>query len=164
MKILLLHLVGIPHYAAEIANSLARMDHDVHILVAERNLEHKSIFHDDIEVSTVGLTSNIKILLRTVNPLTYYRIYRTIATIDPDVIHITQGFVWINPVLPFISKYPIVLTDHEPEETNDVTFYGRTRIYSWSKSHMRRNADRVVVHGEYLRDVLLSLGLPDDEN
>jgi|AntRauMinimDraft_3_1070383.scaffolds.fasta_scaffold00516_8 glycosyltransferase involved in cell wall biosynthesis len=163
MKILLLHLVGIPHYAAEIANSLARMDHDVHILVAERNLEHKSIFHDDIEVSTVGLTSNIKILLRTVNPLTYYRIYRTIATIDPDVIHITQGFVWINPVLPFISKYPIVLTDHEPEETNDVTFYGRTRIYSWSKSHMRRNADRVVVHGEYLRDVLLSLGLPDEK-
>ncbi|SEH45456.1 Glycosyltransferase involved in cell wall bisynthesis [Halopenitus malekzadehii] len=162
MKILLFHLSGTPLYAAEIAHSLADKGHNVHAIVAQRNL-NEDFFDENIYINPIGISTNLKTLLRCLNPLTYVRIIKQIKTIDPDVIHITQGFLWLNPVLPFISEYPILYTDHEPEEVNDVTLYDRTNIYSFSKSHMRRYADKIIVHGDYLKEILLSRGIPEDK-
>ncbi|GGC48715.1 glycosyltransferase family 4 protein [Haloferax sulfurifontis] len=162
MHVLLIHLSGTPLYAAEIANSLLKLGNEVDALVAERNVD-ENYFNEDISISTVGISSNKETLLRSLSPLTYYRLLKEIKTIDPDVIHITQGFFWLNPVLPFLTSYSLVFTDHEPEETNDVTFYDRTQLYTWSKHHMRSVADSIIVHGEYLKSVLMSKKVPEDK-
>ncbi|MDT3435566.1 glycosyltransferase family 4 protein [Haloarcula sp. 1CSR25-25] len=153
LKILLIQLSGTPIYPAEIARSLHDLGHEVSVIVSERNIQDNP-FVDGVNVHRVGISSNLVTILRSLNPITYYRLLRKIQTIDPDIIHITQGFFWLNPVIPFLSSYPIVYTDHEPEETNDVTFYDRTRIYSYSKYHFRSAADKILVHGEYLKEVL----------
>jgi len=153
LKILLIQLSGTPIYPAEIARSLQDLGHEVSVIVSERNIQDNP-FVDGVDVHKVGISSDLVTILRSLNPVTYYRLLKRIQTIDPDVIHITQGFFWLNPVIPFLSSYPIVYTDHEPEETNDVTFYDRTRIYTYSKRHFRTAAAKVLVHGEYLKEVL----------
>ncbi|ELK55384.1 group 1 glycosyl transferase [Haloferax sp. BAB-2207] len=129
------------------------------VIAAERNID-KQYFDKRIDLQQVGIRSNTETLLKSANPLTYYRLLEKIRKVDPEIIHITQGFFWLNPVLPFLSEYPIVYTDHEPEETNDVTFYDRTPIFSYSKKHFRSVADVTIVHGEYLKRILLERGIP----
>lgn len=45
---------------------------------------------------------------------TIYQLLRSIRDFEPDIIHIQQGHLWFNLALPFLRRYPVVITIHDP--------------------------------------------------
>lgn len=43
------------------------------------------------------------------------QIFRQLRRYDPDLIHIQQGYLWMNPFLGLLRRYPLVVTVHDPE-------------------------------------------------
>jgi hypothetical protein len=46
---------------------------------------------------------------------TNFSIYSCIRGFSPDVIHLQQGHLWFNFALPFLARYPLLLTIHDPK-------------------------------------------------
>ena len=46
---------------------------------------------------------------------TILAIIRQIRQFNPDVIHLQQGHLWFNLALPFLKRYPLVITVHDPK-------------------------------------------------
>ena len=42
------------------------------------------------------------------------RLLQQVRRFDPDVVHVQQGHLWFNAVLPLLRRYPLVLTVHDP--------------------------------------------------
>lgn len=76
------------------------------------------------------------------------RLIRAIRRFDPDVVHVQQGHLWFNPFVPFLRRYPLVLTIHDP--TAHVGDRGGAKTPQAIMNLMFRAADRVIVHGRRL--------------
>jgi len=81
-----------------------------------------------------------------------YRVVKSIKKHDPDVLHLQDsGHPWFFLAFPFLSKYPIVNTIHDPRP-----HLGEERF--WKKFVMRKGhkyTDRYIVHGERMRELML---------
>jgi len=134
-----------PEYTVALANGLARAS-DICLLVPE---EHARAARD-LDPAVVVAPFR-KPRLR--QPLRQLRLcgelVRRIRSFDPDVIHLQQGHLWFNLALPFLRRYPLVLTIH------DHTYHpGDRESQRTPQAAMTfgfRRADRVIVHGTALR-------------
>jgi glycosyltransferase involved in cell wall biosynthesis len=90
---------------------------------------------------------------------TVWTILRRIRAFDPDVIHLQQGHLWFNLVLPLLARRPLVLTIHDPRcHLGD---RGGRRTPQRVMDFGFRRAAQVIVHGEELRRVVVEeLGIP----
>ena len=89
------------------------------------------------------------------NVLMLFQILRNIVRVRPDVIHLQEGHPWFNFVLPLLGRfYPIVNTVHDViQHTGDEL----SRLApQWLHSLARWSAKKIIVHGECLRDRMLS--------
>lgn len=83
-----------------------------------------------------------------------YTLMRHVRRFHPDVLHIQQGHMWFNWVLPLLRRYPLVLTIHDPRHhLGDME----------AKKHLQgvidfgyRRAHEIIVHGEQQKRVVTS--------
>jgi glycosyltransferase involved in cell wall biosynthesis len=84
-----------------------------------------------------------------------YRILKQIRSFDPDVIHLQNGHLWFNLALPFLRRYPLVITIHDPKphvgdgESDKIP----QLMMIWDFGHNR--ADQLIVHGKQLKQVVV---------
>ena len=160
INILLVHPIAYPLYAAQLANALAKKGNQVTVMVP-KYFYVKGYFNSDINVIPLNTSqSYFDMLLKTINPFTYLKIYNLINDVNPDIIHITWDLVWFNILAPVLrKKYPLIVTDHEPIAKNtEISFYGKyvnraTRILTMNMS------DALIVHSEKFKKYLLQKGV-----
>lgn len=92
---------------------------------------------------------------------TNYQLLSQIRAFRPDVIHLQQGHLWANLVLPLLKNYPLVLTIHDPQHhAGDRGAYSTPQ---WVYDYGFRRATQVIVHAKQLkRDVLERLMLSEE--
>lgn len=98
-------------------------------------------------------------------PLRQFRMIRELVrTIDqfaPDVIHFQHRHMWFNFALPFLKKYPLVITIHDP--IHHIGDRSARVTPQWIADFGYRRADQVVVHGEQLKQtVIRRFGVSDE--
>jgi glycosyltransferase involved in cell wall biosynthesis len=72
---------------------------------------------------------------------------------DPDVVHLQQGHLWFNGFLPWLRRYPLVLTVHDPRHHLGDKVSSKTpqRIMDFGF----RQAAEVIVHAGQSRQTLV---------
>ncbi len=164
IKILLIHPITSPLYAAQLANALSEKGNAVIVMVPMYSCT-KEIFNSHIRVIRLDTSQSYpKMFLKTINPLTYVNIFRSIKEIDPDVIHITWDLVWFNIMAPVLRRnWPLIVTDHEPiAKDTEITFYGKY-IYRCTRFLTRKLSDGIIVHTSKLKEYLLAKGVPPNK-
>jgi starch synthase len=99
---------------------------------------------------------------RSARPLSQLRMSRELVLrlrlLDPDVIHVQQGHYFFNFALGRLGGVPLVLTVHEVMDRRRPR-RGPHRVPQWPYTRGLRRADRVVVHGETLRPMVVREGV-----
>jgi alpha-maltose-1-phosphate synthase len=152
---------GVQLYTAELANELAKTN-EVHFLLGKR-LMNQRYYNPMIHFHYVSSPlSYAKMLLLSLNPLTYLNIGKIIRQVNPDVIHIASPFLWIALVLLFLKKYPIVVTEHDPAlhagTSMIVKMYMSPSIWL-----IRKVTDAIIVHGRKLKQVVVDAGVQENK-
>jgi glycosyltransferase involved in cell wall biosynthesis len=84
------------------------------------------------------------------------QLLRQITSFNPDVIHLQQGHLWFNLLaLPFLGKYPLVLTVHDA-----VVHVGddeSRKTPQWVYDRGRHSADQLIVHAQHVKDLVLQI-------
>jgi glycosyltransferase involved in cell wall biosynthesis len=84
------------------------------------------------------------------------RLIGEIHRFDPDVVHIQQGHLWLNPSLRFLRRYPLVVTVKDPvAHPGD---RGGAKTPQIIMNIAFRAADRLIVHAASLTDELVRVG------
>ncbi|MHB0858709.1 MAG: glycosyltransferase family 4 protein [Anaerolineae bacterium] len=145
-------------YCVRTASALAT-DHQVLLVAPEQLLAP----HLDMLDPAVELVAFQKPRLRqaVAQVRTIMTIVKQVADFAPDVVHIQQGHLWLNMVLPLLNRYPLVMTIHDPRQhTGD---RGAQNTPQWISDLGFRQADQVIVHGRQLKGQVVSeLGIPED--
>ncbi len=84
------------------------------------------------------------------------RLRREIAAFEPDVIHLQQGFIWFNPVLRLLRRYPLVVTVHDPTPHLGDLLSRKTPQFMTDIAYRRATA--LIVHNEQVREVMAKRG------
>ena len=88
-------------------------------------------------------------------------IVRKVREFGPDVVHLQQGHLWFNFAIPALRKYPLVMTIHDPRRHPGDAESQKTP--QWSQDFGFRQADRVIVHGKSLVNVVRDeIGIPEN--
>ena len=160
MKILLIQLNETSNlYTSSLANSLVKKNHAVNVLLSRR-VYTSNYYTPNVNISLVDAPrSYMTMLVKTVNPLTFYRIIRTINKINPDVIHVTNEFLWNLVLFPLLRKYPIVVTVHEPifretHGTGNIITTAYFHIEFLSRRFSRKWVNAFIVHGGVTKKIL----------
>ena len=84
--------------------------------------------------------------------LNIYSLMKWIKDFDPDIIHIQETpRIYLSIATYFWKKYPIILTTHDP-----VIHLGehKKKHHILARDVLRKRADSIIVHGEYLRKIM----------
>lgn len=80
-------------------------------------------------------------------------VYRRIKVIDPHVVHVQVGNIWLIPFLKFLRSQTLITTIHDP-----ALHEGEQRfVDEWTSRFMVRNSRHIIVHGNALRGDLARL-------
>ncbi|MCA9128644.1 MAG: glycosyltransferase family 4 protein [Planctomycetales bacterium] len=83
-------------------------------------------------------------------------ILHRIDEFQPDVVHVQQGHLWFNFVLGRLRRrYPLVITIHDPR--HHLGDKASKKTPQWVMDLGFRQADQVIVHGQQLKDQVVSL-------
>lgn len=86
---------------------------------------------------------------------------RRIRSFDPDVIHLQAGHPWFNLALPLLSRYPLVVTIHDPR--HHLGDRDSRRAPQWIMDFGVRRATRLIVHATAMKQMVVSeLGIPGE--
>jgi len=90
-----------------------------------------------------------------------YKLVRQIRRLDPDVLHIQIGHLWFNLALPFLQKYPIVTTVHDPRDhVGDVE---TQKTPQFIKDYGYKSSDYIIVHSIQMKLLLIeAVGIAED--
>jgi glycosyltransferase involved in cell wall biosynthesis len=86
--------------------------------------------------------------------LTITELVRRIKAFNPDVMHVQQGHLWFNLALPFLMRYPLVITAHDamPHPGDQ----GARNTPQMITDFGFRRADRLIVHGQAIKQLLIA--------
>lgn len=79
---------------------------------------------------------------------------RRIKAFDPDVVHLQQGHLWFNGLLPLVRAYPLVLTVHDPRQHYGDQGGRRTPQRVFDAGF--RRAAHLIVHAVQSKEVLVA--------
>ena len=80
-------------------------------------------------------------------------LHRQINAFSPDVVHVQQGHPWFNLGLPWLRRFPVVLTVHDPR--HHLGDRGGYKTPQTILDFGYRQADQLITHGEALKRVLV---------
>jgi len=146
---------GSGRYALGLANSLSKSI-EVKLFTSEKNKKYVKKINNDLKIDFSRFFRPFGSLgkkwLGFRNPINFFSLILLIKKIrdyNPDIIHIQNGFEWLFIGFPFLKKYPIVTTLHDPiPHTGENTWLQRFVVQNSSK-----NSDGIIVHGRKLKQV-----------
>ena len=160
MKIILIQFTGrggMQLYVSQLANALSK-NNNVSVVLARR-LYNKKYYSDKPKILLIpSPLSYIRMLILSSNPWTYYKIVKLIKKENPDVIHAPSEFLWLSLILPFLTKYPFVITEHDPS-LHEGTALNEKLMFIFGRLYTRKRADAIIVHGENLKNYLVNKGV-----
>jgi starch synthase len=148
------------HYTVQLANALST-DHQVLLVTRDHNYEISSpespTALNDFLSKTLDIGIRREILRYSQrslkNTLELLRVYKKIKTFNPEIVHIQENSDWrILMLAKLVGFDKMVLTVHDvfahPGDPKGIT--------NMFRSIFRRKAEKIIVHGEFLRTQLLS--------
>lgn len=90
---------------------------------------------------------------------TMRRLVRQIREFAPDVLHIQQGYLWFNPVLPLLRSIPLVITVHDPKPHVGDALGWKTPPFVTDFGF--RRATRLIAHNEQMKSALIERGVEE---
>ncbi len=141
---------GMIHYFSQLTNALAKTE-EVTVIIpdsASSNYFNKNINIKRIKVPT---EASLKELVSFPSKLIRIPFFlKTVRDTNPDVIHITSGHPWSFMAMPFLKKYKIFVTLHDPEP-----HVGEKHLRKILSIRMSlKYATKIFVHGKQLRNLL----------
>ena len=80
-------------------------------------------------------------------------IVESVKRFCPDVVHVQQGHMWFNLMLPVLRRYPLVITVHDPRQhTGDK---GGQNTPQMIMDFGFRRADEIIVHANQMRQLMV---------
>src|SRR6266480_5289627 len=78
---------------------------------------------------------------------------KSVERFDPDVVHVQQGYMWFNFGLPWLQRYPLVMTVHDPRHhIGDKSSQKTPQLIMDFGFH---RADQIIVHAKEMRKILI---------
>lgn len=138
-------------YSVQHANGL--LDHgDVLLVLPEELLEpHREMLDDAVECFAFD-KPRLRQAFRQIS--TARKIVAAINDFKPDVIHFQLGHMWFNFALAYLHRrFPIVFTVHDARQ--HVGDQGAKNTPQWIMDFGFRTADRIIVHGNDVGEILV---------
>ena len=163
MKILLVQFVGkggIQLYTSQLAESLSKSENEVTVLLGDYLFDQNHYPNSTIKITRISMTpSYFGMVLKIINPLTYYRIIKIVEHEKPDVIHIIfeDPLVTMVFLLLRMKKYKLILTVHNPTPHIGDNFILKFNL-QFSRFIMKNIVSAVIVHGSKLKNILINDG------
>lgn len=132
------------YYTAKYCNAIASNDSDVYILVPS-NFETK-LLSKDVSYKKLNFIAPMKMDFSDLKyiPLQFIQTLKYIKKLEPDIIH----FLWSHPVvillLPFLKKYNIAFTVHDPLlHAGESSF-----VAEFIQKQIIKKSNLLFIHGE----------------
>ncbi|MFY9194829.1 MAG: glycosyltransferase family 4 protein [Methanoculleus sp.] len=143
-------------YTIQMANELARHAEVLLLLPDYRSEEYLEDIGPGVEVRTFDYSRHAGRL----GPSCYSMIRDIIAMIDdfrPDIVHFQVNNPMLCPLIPMLRGYPLVATFHdiEPHPGEDHLLDIGSLLYRFTLFISRAFADRIFVHGNTLKGILV---------
>ena len=121
-------------------------EHDVQLILPTQEIQRYSEVVDPRVETFLFDRPRLRHPIRQI--LAIRRIMKAITNFSPAVIHLQSGHLWFNLALPFLRKYPLVVTIHDPTYHEGDENSRKTPHAVMAFGY--RRADRVIVHGPSL--------------
>jgi glycosyltransferase involved in cell wall biosynthesis len=142
---------GLLHYGSQLANSLSK---DMEVYVIGPPGIDKTYFSDKIKIFEVPIGNSLSnILPNTFLPTRPLKFILTVKKIRPDIIHFNSFTFWTTMLIPFLWKYPIVLTLHDTHQHVGLKFIDQID-YTISRALIMFFSKKIFVHGEQAKNEL----------
>lgn len=143
-------------YTIQMANELARHAEVLLLLPDYRSEEYLESIDPAVKVHLFGYSR----YAGRFGPSCYPLLRDIVAAIDgfaPDVVHFQVNNPMLCPLLPMLRKHPLVATFHdvEPHPGEDRLLDAGSLLYRLTLFVSRVFPDRIFVHGQALRDILV---------
>lgn len=163
MKILLFGLNGrggMLHYTSQYANALSKY-HEVSVLLP--TYSDTSLFNDTVRLIRIDAPPSIfGTGLNTIKIWNHIAILKKIRELNPEVIHVMDNHPWYVFYLSRLKKYRVFVTQHDPKLHSGEKESLTGRIVDYVNEKLRDRAERIIVHGENLKKILIELGVKPD--
>ncbi|PIZ52012.1 glycosyltransferase [Candidatus Woesearchaeota archaeon CG_4_10_14_0_2_um_filter_33_13] len=162
MKIVLFGLNGrggMLHYTSQYANALSKKV-DVYVILP--SYSDTSLFDSSVKLIKINAPlSVVRTLFSSINIIQHLQLIRTINELNPSIVQFMDNHPWYLPYVYMLKRYKIFVTQHDPQLHSGEARGIRSFLISITNKVLRNKADRVIVHGEGLKKVLLKYGVSD---
>jgi len=145
---------GMLHYLAQLANAVSK--HANVVVIGPKEFPY-NYFSSHIKIIDI---LDCPVRLRMYKALSFMNI-NIINNVCPDIIHVTmsQPFIALFLFLMRVyKKYPMIYTNHDPKPHIDLK---PEEIFGHLLHNHLLKYDRIIVHGEILRNILIKSGVLD---
>ena len=150
MKVALLSF-DLGEYCIHLANGLVKEADTLLLLSEKESAAHVGKLDPAVEFSPFQ-APRLRHAVRQLR--TSLGLLHKIRAFKPDVIHIQEGQLWFNVLLPFLKPYPLVVTIHDPQlHVGDKESHVMPQ---WVCDFGYRQGDQIIVHAESLREAVQS--------
>jgi glycosyltransferase involved in cell wall biosynthesis len=165
LKILLIQLIGkggTQLYISQLAKALSRTGNEVVVFLGDYLYESSHYLDSNVRIVPVNSSpSYVRMSVKMINPFFYYRLIKLIDDEKPDIIHAVFEDSLLGILLYLVkNRYPIVFTEHDPN-----FHYGEKLLVKLNQgiasTLLRRSSKSIIVHGENLKNILLTDGIPE---
>lgn len=163
MRIVLFQLIGLggPQlYLAQLAKALSK-NNDVVVMLGSHLYDENHYENCNAKIILLNTTRSYpQMFLKLINPITYYRILKSVNNESPDVVHLVFEDL-ISGIAFFLLRFKckkLVFTEHDPAFHLGETFIVKLNQYS-AKFLARFMADAIIVHGDNQKKVLIETGV-----
>lgn len=152
MRVLLLtqnKIGGMNHYVSQLANALSVTDSVTVICPIGTD---KKNFNKNVKIIECHIGNTLKNIM--INSILFWRtlfFLNKIIQQKPDIIHFNETSFWIGLWLPFLKKFPLVVTIHDVHphiSTKKIRFF----FEQFSIARYEKYSDAIIVHGKKLKD------------
>lgn len=146
-------------YGVQLSSALA--EHvDILLIVSEERLRpHRSKLSPKVKLHTYE-QPRLRQAAAQIGVLR--KVYEVIRAFNPDVVHIQHAHLWFSMLLPWLRRYPLVITVHDPIHHVGDKESQRTpqALVHWGY----RQADELIIHAERLKAIMVDqLGFPAEK-
>ena len=154
MRIVLLTF-DLGEYSVHLASALAPYG-EVHLLIPEVSLRPFGLMINGTFTVHTFAKPRLRQPLKQLAAVS--TLARQIRELRPDVIHVQQGHLWFNLALPFLSRFPLVVTSHDP-----LNHSSGEKTPQWIFDLAFRSANQIIVHVPQMKTLLSGrLNILDD--
>ncbi|MFY9133186.1 MAG: glycosyltransferase family 4 protein [Candidatus Methanoculleus thermohydrogenotrophicum] len=143
-------------YTIQMANELARHTEVLLLLPDYRSEEYLESINPEVKVHIFNYSRYAGRLGLSCYPI-IRDIVTTIDDFKPDIVHFQVNNPLLCPLIPMLRKYPLVATFHdiEPHRGEDHLLDIGSLLYRLTLLTSRILADRIFVHGNALKNILI---------